>query len=532
MHKVKFYQLAKKKNALDAPTENTTYFETNVVLKKPTSILNPILIIQKESGKPDLLTSNYRYAEIEDFGRYYFVENVISVGNNRVQVNLQEDYAATYTSTIKSYTGLIARSTNQYNPLLQENMFTPLQNILMPSEGYVSEKYFDLFRNSGQSGSNNNLSFTWTVNGKEGTTIFNTTNDPQTTLHELLDSASFWTNFEFGITDLTKYITSCTAIVGQLSTAWEGHGDYSSHYVCVGNTSGPDRPMVSRCIILDVTNINECVWGGVDLDIKNMVDFKYNANDFRRYTEPYTSVQAWLPFVGTVNIDSIHLRADRLHAYFAICPVNGDGRIELTAQYGSASQPDLEIIIGSWSINAAMPIPMAVVTDLYRSLSNNTGVITETLNEGVGAWNNISNALGGQYNMAGATAAAVGSMLDDVSQAVGQFDGNNGVVNTAFDVFATIYNSFRNDSTIGSPGSLVDFIANFKQIKIKIIQRECISDDFKHEVGRKSLKYGSINSLGCTGFIQFVKPSIQLPAKATAPERIAVNNLMSEGFYI
>ena len=530
MHKVKFYQLAKKKNALDAPTENTTYFETNVVLKKPTSILNPVLIIQKESGKPDLLTSNYRYAEIEDFGRYYFVENVISVGNNRVQVNLQEDYAATYTSTIKNYTGLIARSTNQYNTLLQDNMFTPLQNILMPEAGTVIEKSFDLFKNSGQSGQNAALSFTWTVNGKDGTTIFNTTNDPKVTLHELLDSAGFWSNFEFGITDMTKYITSCTAIVG--TTDFVNTTNYRTRSISVGDSSGAQCPQVTECYIIDPTNINECVWGAIDIDLTSDFDFKYNSGDFRRYTEPYTSIQAWIPFVGNVNIDPIYLRADRLHCEYAICPVDGNGRIMLTAEYGDASTPTLREIIGSWSINASMPIPMAVVTDLYRTFSNNTSAVQSALNEGVGAWNNISNALGGQYNMAGATAAAVGSMLDDVSQAVGQFDGNNGVVNTIFDVFAVLNPGFRHDSTIGSPGSLVDFIATFKAIRIMLIQRESISDSFKHEVGRKSLKYGSINSLGCTGFIQFVKPSIQLPAKATAPERIAVNNLMSEGFYI
>lgn len=530
MHKVKFYQFSKKKNSLSTPGENTTNFETDVVLKKPTSILNPNLIIQKESSKPDLLTSNYRYAYIEDFSRYYFVENVISVGNNRVQVNLQCDYASSYESTIKNYSGLIARSTNQYNPLLQENMFTPLQDILMPDNGYVIEKSYDLFKRTGQSGQNDTLSFTWTVNGKDGTTIFNTPNNPQTTLHELLDSAGFWSNFEFGITDMTKYITSCTAIIG--TTDEINTDNYRTRYISIGDTSGAQRPQVTECYIIDPTNVNECVWGAVNLDIKTGFDLKYGSNDFRRYTEPYTSIQAWIPFVGSINIDPIYLRADRLRCNYAICPVDGNGRIMLTAEYGDASTPTLEEIIGSWSINASMPIPMAVVTDLYRTFSNNTSSIQSALNEGVGAWNNISNALGGQYNMAGATAAAVGSMLDDVSQAVGQFDGNNGVVNTIFDVFAVLNPGFRHDSTIGSPGSLVDFISTFNAIKIMIVQRDCTSDNFKHEVGRKSLKYGSINSLGCTGFIQFVKPSIALPAKATAPERIAVNNLMSEGFYI
>lgn len=531
-HTIRLYQFNKETNSLDTPDSNTTYFDIDVVFKNPCSILAPSFVYQKEDNKPDILSTAYAYAKISDFGdRYYFISNKISLGNDRVQVNLDLDIGGTYASTIRGYTGLIARSTSNYNPLLQDELFIPLQDIYIPEAlSDVVEKNYTLFKSTGQSGDNTKVSFTWTVNGKGGTTIFNTLNTPDVTLAELLDSASFWTDFEFGITDMTKYITSCVAVVGALDVG--ASLTYQTHYISVGNTSGNERPQVTQCAIINVTDMNECIWGATDMDIKTDMDILYGANDFRRYTEPYTSIQAWIPFVGNVNIDPLTLRGDRLHCQFAISPVNGDGRIILTNEYGNSATPKMGEIIGAWSINASLPIPMSVVTDLYRSLNNNVGAISTALDKGVGAWNNIGNSLGGDMNIAGASAKAVSSMLDDVSQAVDVFRNNSGVVDTLVDIYSTITAGFRHDSTIGSTGALVDFIANFKDISIKLIQRTSTPDNFKTEVGRKSLIYSSINTLQATGFIQFVKPSVKLPNKALSSERIAVNKFMSDGFYI
>lgn len=531
-HSIRLYQFNKKTNSLDTPDSNTTYFDIDVVFKNPCSILAPSFVYQKETNKPDILSSAYGYVKISDFGdRFYFISNKISIGNDRVQVNLDLDIGGTYASTIKSYEGLIARSSSNYNPLLQDEMFIPLQDIEVP-EGMsdLIEKNWTLFKSTGQSGDNTKVSFTWTVNGKGGTTIFNTLNTPDVTLAELLDSASFWTDFEFGITDMTKYITSCIAIVGALDVG--ASLVYTTRRISVGNTTGDNRPQVSECAILDVTDMNESIWGGVDIDIKSNMYLHYASNDFRRYTEPYTNIQAWIPFVGNINIDPLTLRGDRLHCHFAISPVNGDGRIVLTNEYGSSATPKMSEIVGAWSINASLPIPMSVVTDLYRSLNNNVGAISTALDKGIGAWNNIGNSLGGDMNIAGASAKAVSSMLDDVSQAVDVFRNNSGVVDTLVDIYSTITSGFRHDSTIGSTGALVDFIANFKEISIKLIQRKSTSDNFKTEVGRKCLTYSSINNLRATGFIQFVKPSVKLPNKALSSERIAVNKFMSDGFYI
>lgn len=520
---VKFYNFTKRKNSTKIPEDSTTYFSENVVFKSPTSILAPSIIISRNN----ILTNTYSYCYIEEFERYYFVNNKITLGNDRVQFDLQLDYAGTYASNIKSYTGLISRSTSNFNALLPDDYFIPLLNNELPdsTSNEHFERYVDLFKSSGQSGNNKNISFTWTVNGSNGYTIFNTTNDPLVTLRELLNNSAWWNNFAFGVTDMTKYITSCVAVVGELSTAWSSHGSYANHNISVANAT----MSISNCIILDVTNPNECIWGTTDFDIKDLITLRYGADDFRRYTEPFTQIQVWIPFVGSVNVDPIHLRADRFHCNFKISPVNGNGRICLYAEYGNTSTPDIQELIGTYAINASMPIPLAVVTDLYQALSNNVPAMSEALTTGSNAWDSISNNTSGLLSD---ISSGISDALGGVEQVVNKFDGNNGVVNTLVDAFASFNPGFRHDSTIGSPGSLVDFMAPFNQIKIDVIQRASTSDNFKYEVGRKSLIRGNISNLGATGFIQFVKPSIQLPVKALLPERLAVNQLMSEGFYI
>ena len=66
--KVKLWSFTKRENSTKIPTGTATEFDC--VLKDDTSIVNPTIELSANN-----LTS-YNYAQISDFGRYYFIRDI------------------------------------------------------------------------------------------------------------------------------------------------------------------------------------------------------------------------------------------------------------------------------------------------------------------------------------------------------------------------------------------------------------------------------------------------------------------------
>lgn len=88
---------------------------TDVVLKRDTSILKPILHISTES---DITGYNYMY--ISQFNRYYYIDDIVSIANNRWEVSSHVDVLQTYMDTILSNDAIIEgtenKAVNKYLP--------------------------------------------------------------------------------------------------------------------------------------------------------------------------------------------------------------------------------------------------------------------------------------------------------------------------------------------------------------------------------------------------------------------------------
>ena len=82
-------------------TQGPTY---SGVLREPTNLLNPSILIEAS----DL--SEYNYAYILAFHRYYFVESMEVVKNNLWRVNLTVDVLETYKTSIKAQKVILADS--------------------------------------------------------------------------------------------------------------------------------------------------------------------------------------------------------------------------------------------------------------------------------------------------------------------------------------------------------------------------------------------------------------------------------------
>lgn len=86
-------------------------------LRESSSVITPIIKIEDD----DL--TDYNYAYIPDFGRYYFITNITSVRNDLWELAMRVDVLMTYADEIKANTAVIARNSNLWNLYYQDEQF-------------------------------------------------------------------------------------------------------------------------------------------------------------------------------------------------------------------------------------------------------------------------------------------------------------------------------------------------------------------------------------------------------------------------
>lgn len=88
---------------------------TDVLLKRDTSILRPVLLVNDARGVTDF---NYMY--ISEFDRYYFIDDIRSTHNNIWEISAHVDVLETYKDQILSNQAVIRRQTNKFNTYLND----------------------------------------------------------------------------------------------------------------------------------------------------------------------------------------------------------------------------------------------------------------------------------------------------------------------------------------------------------------------------------------------------------------------------
>lgn len=91
-------------------------------LREPTSIIDPIIVIQRDSPV------GFNYAYIPDFNRYYFVKEVVSVNNSLISVAMHIDVLMTFKTAIRGMDAIIKRQENKWNLYLDDGIFKSYQN--------------------------------------------------------------------------------------------------------------------------------------------------------------------------------------------------------------------------------------------------------------------------------------------------------------------------------------------------------------------------------------------------------------------
>lgn len=116
--------------------------DNNVVTKNISQVASLTGSLRNESGimSPSILiqgtypSANYCY--ISDWGRYYFIEEIISVRNNISEIRCRIDTLMTYAQQIRSLTAIIKKQENDYNLYINDGSFMTYANDKAFTKGF------------------------------------------------------------------------------------------------------------------------------------------------------------------------------------------------------------------------------------------------------------------------------------------------------------------------------------------------------------------------------------------------------------
>ena len=112
---LKIYTNTSEKNKVD---KNITQVGQDIsgTLRESCSVVDPVIAIE---GLSDM---SVNYAYITEFGRYYYINNIVCRGN-LFELHMHVDVLMSYRGGIRSNTAVISRQQNEYNLYLTDGVF-------------------------------------------------------------------------------------------------------------------------------------------------------------------------------------------------------------------------------------------------------------------------------------------------------------------------------------------------------------------------------------------------------------------------
>lgn len=125
-------------------TKNITTLATiNGTLREDCSIIDPVITVS-DSVVNNAIAAACNYAKIAQFGRYYYVKNIVCKGKFW-ELHMHVDVLASFQTELKALDAVIARQENKYNLYLNDGFFKTYQNphvkIMQFPSGFTDQYY-------------------------------------------------------------------------------------------------------------------------------------------------------------------------------------------------------------------------------------------------------------------------------------------------------------------------------------------------------------------------------------------------------
>lgn len=454
---------SKKKNSTARPTSGT---DATVTLKDDCSILNPVFDC---AGVPD----NVNYIYVSDFGRYYFVSDVVHITADRIQIHCSIDVLATYKSQIGGYNANVEYAASSTNVLVPDPRNSPTLEI----DEAVSTA-FDLTSYSFTTTPSTFIVGTVTDNGIKYCIM---TASELETVCSTIYTTDFIQSLSNVIYDMKNIIASCIAIpYTPTKTVLVGG-------LLVGTTQllSPAYYVAGRMVhVLQGVTVSVTFPDPGGLGYHSYLDHA-----------PYTTGSLYLPYVGVVPLDLDIIAADQqfiVDMYLDIC--TGDMVYRLSKITGD--------YIATYQGNCATQIPVS-----GTSLNNPMGALASGISAIGGVAQSIAGIASGNAALVGGGVASLAGSAMGMSQSLSLHTQVNGCISSAI------------GSQVGSVGKVMIYKRRPTEYNV--------NSAFKNISGLPYFKAATISSL--SGYVKCAGASVTIPGYDA--EKDAVNGYLNSGFF-
>lgn len=360
---VTFYSFQKRKNSTLTPEiAETSGEEIDVVLKSPTSYKNPSFHLSRSGGFP------YNYIEWDSW--YYYVTDVVSVGNDRFDINCELDILATLRPWIMATTAFVL-----YDQTANTELPDGRLSVITSKQTAVNSGAFQALGGHSFPGgtivagiiTQDGASF-YAMDGSTADQLLHDIND--TAIPNLLPIPSIsWTtssvaevldgialildtigkNFVNGLRHIlgSRSAADCIISAKQLPVL-PGAITGTSETVYLGTwNSGKSAKRVTNRIVLDSAD----------------VAIPWTFSDWRR-NSPYTELYLYVPFIGLISLSPGDLVGDTsIHILASLDVISGDVIFEVSTAAGRYIGQYGGNIAGAYAIgSSAVSIGQQAVT--------------------------------------------------------------------------------------------------------------------------------------------------------------------------
>ncbi|MBQ1292870.1 MAG: hypothetical protein IIY21_02445 [Clostridiales bacterium] len=459
---ITFYNFSKRINETLQPSGGTT---VQCVLKEPTDFESPSFIV---TG------NHFEYTYAKWGTHYYFVTGVKSLGANRCEVSLDLDPMATYKAQIGNTSAYVLYAQSDFNKWIRD------ERMSMSHEMRISQGGFNIFTNG--SGS---IVITVAGNNQNGMLGFTAPYGIQSAAQRSLIDYFYSDDI---VEDLKKFFNSPYDCI------------IEAHYIPWDCCTGSAATEIDE-IMLGTTR-SECEgWRLKDKAMNAVLNqqtiaLNFPYDDFRAFS-PYSRLDVFLPYIGTVEVDiqktmiDDNLPSSMIVAY-SLDPISGEIFYAITC--GAYKQ--------TFTANCAVSLSIGQTQSDAFSGAMSIGLGVASAAVGV--------ASGGAAGIAGAVVGGVSG----ISNGVANIFKDETISKSAYGAFAS-GSAYRN-STLGRV-----------TVVLSTMEASQSPASMAGVAGRPLFETRRIGTL--SGYVQCSNASVSITGTERSRERI--NSMLNSGFY-
>lgn len=378
---ITFYTVSKKRNSTRQPSSGTSYTGT---LTQASGVVSPTIIMEFGNTAPA-----YNYAYITEFGRYYWINEITSVGGGLWEVSMSVDVLATYKTAIGSSSKYVLRSASQFDGDITDMKYPTKAGFTMATP----QRY--------QSGFNsNNMDGTYIVGiisptgGYGSLSIYNMTPAEFSGLKSTLSPATYYQN----ITDVDLQNLAISVVDPLQYIAWV------KYYPAAIARDNQDM----ETVYLGPATLQACPINKTTFEVNQTFNLTAHPDAATRgdylSCEPFTHrFLSWLP-VGIIHLPSLTAKMSAIRVHIVVDLISGTGDLEITTT--EVNESDRKMLYRTaFSIGVDIPIAQIVSGNPLKLVSGGVSLVSAA-----------ASALTG--NIAGSIASGVSAISDFIGSTI------------------------------------------------------------------------------------------------------------------